>query len=386
VRAARLLLTLTHGEGSGGITAKFMPDGRHVVSATAQGAVEMWDMLTPTKPRVVGRYPAFINAVAVSRDGLEAATAARDGTVCLWSLQGHQPLRAPGRIERFLDVRGKTIEVHGLEFSPDRRRLLCSLASGQVAVVDLTKTAPPAFYPTSGVARSAFNATMEVSHGLFYGDGKSVLSTRSDDDQTVSLWEPGSGRPPVVQEGVRGITRSADNALSLSIETGAFMIWDVARRRLMRTCSGDVPNTIACRFGADWRLFFGRRDGRLDIWDLRSASIRLREQTQVLNARERLQDDPNNAEALAVLGHWYAGANADYWAVECFERARTGGVAVAPEELGRGYWRLGRKADAHAEFLKARATSAPDDVYLRLLSVATDDPIDAPSGHRRAGP
>ena len=96
----------------------------------------------------------------------------------------------------------------------------------------------------------------------------------------------------------------------------------------------------------------------------------------ISKAREALVRDPNDADALAVFGQWYAFRGVYDWAAEFMEQARTA-VPVFPASISaRCYWQLGRMTDAEREFRKAMELhEAPDD-YLALCirAVSSDAP------------
>jgi hypothetical protein len=107
-------------------------------------------------------------------------------------------------------------------------------------------------------------------------------------------------------------------------------------------------------------------DQTLRLWDL-AVPRRLRElEPRAQAARAVLRTNPDDAAALAALGEWFALRGLPDWAADVYERARAGGHPVPPLELGRCYWRLGRRADAAREFETAlERLDAPPD-YLRL--------------------
>jgi tetratricopeptide (TPR) repeat protein len=91
-------------------------------------------------------------------------------------------------------------------------------------------------------------------------------------------------------------------------------------------------------------------------------------------ARERLQREPQDPDALAVFGRWYALNGVDDWAVELLERARGKGVDVSPLLLARCYLRLDDTAAAAVEFKKAIDRHEAPREYLRLCAGLADNP------------
>ncbi|HSI37065.1 MAG TPA: hypothetical protein VK986_25990, partial [Tepidisphaeraceae bacterium] len=87
-------------------------------------------------------------------------------------------------------------------------------------------------------------------------------------------------------------------------------------------------------------------------------------------ARAALAANPDDAPALATLGHWHALCAADDFAIPLLEKARAAGADFPPEALARCYWRVGRAAEAKAEFTRAaaRAKSPEEKTYFDLCA------------------
>ncbi len=73
-------------------TAQFSPDGRHVVTAAADGTARVWDVSRPHPTAIVlaGHREAVYGA-AFDRDGNHVVTASLDGTARVWDLSTTPP-------------------------------------------------------------------------------------------------------------------------------------------------------------------------------------------------------------------------------------------------------------------------------------------------------
>jgi hypothetical protein len=146
----------------------------------------------------------------------------------------------------------------------------------------------------------------------------------------------------------------------------------------------------------------GHQDKGLQLRSL-SRPARYREfDTLLPRARQAIQKNENDAEALKVFGEWYAFRGVNDWAIEFLERARKGGADVSPLPLARCYWLLSEderepkekrpthRAAAATEFQKelnrAKAQPMPqeakaklareqEELYLNLCLQAVSKPV-----------
>ncbi|GAA5171406.1 hypothetical protein GCM10023321_69930 [Pseudonocardia eucalypti] len=113
----------------------FTPDGRTLVSGTADGTVSFWDLADPAAPRAqhrplaIGRKP--VQAIAISPDGRTMAAGQGDATVTLWRIGN------PSAIRELSDFPGP---VNDVRFSGD---LLAVASDDTLALWDVADPAAP---------------------------------------------------------------------------------------------------------------------------------------------------------------------------------------------------------------------------------------------------
>ena len=137
----------------------FSPDGRYLVTGSANGTVQVWDAETGEERGTLGTHERVVRGVVFSRDGRHLASASADGMVKLWDgtrleekQEARHTLRAgpralsergvqPGRPrlatggedntvkiwdvqtgEELQTLRGHNGDVYTVAFSPDRGR------------------------------------------------------------------------------------------------------------------------------------------------------------------------------------------------------------------------------------------------------------------------
>jgi len=72
----------------------FTPDGRHVVSASSDGTLRLWDAAACTPVRVLRGHLEEVNGCSVSPDGAWLASVSGDGGILVWSLPAGDCLMA----------------------------------------------------------------------------------------------------------------------------------------------------------------------------------------------------------------------------------------------------------------------------------------------------
>jgi WD40 repeat protein len=101
--------------------AAFSPDGAQVLTASADATARVWRADGTGVPVVLVGHRAPITHAAFSRDGARVVTASADGTARVWDATGR------GEILSLPHVDGP---VNWAEFSPDGTRVVTAAASG----------------------------------------------------------------------------------------------------------------------------------------------------------------------------------------------------------------------------------------------------------------
>jgi WD40 repeat protein len=108
-----------HTDSVGGIA--FSPDGKNLVTSSADSSVRLWDVATGTEVRRFVGHPVNAFGAAFSPDGKYVVSSGRDGTARLWDVQTGREVR------RFT---GHASEVRTVVFSPDGKYILTSSFDG----------------------------------------------------------------------------------------------------------------------------------------------------------------------------------------------------------------------------------------------------------------
>ncbi|ONI76061.1 hypothetical protein ALI144C_35765 [Actinosynnema sp. ALI-1.44] len=126
--ATRTPRTRLRGHNGWARSVVFSPDGRTVVSASADQSVVLWDVATGAQiARVTGHKDAYYHGLAFSPDGRTIAFTSADDTVLLWDVE-----------RRAVSARltGHLAGVRAVAFSPDGSTLASAAADGTVILWD----------------------------------------------------------------------------------------------------------------------------------------------------------------------------------------------------------------------------------------------------------
>lgn len=147
----------------------FAPDGRRLVSGSADGKVLLWNLTGSDQPREAKQHVKDVTALAFTHSGKQFASGGEDNSIFLWQIDS---LREPRGLF------GHRAVVTGLAFSPQGQVLVSCSGDKTVTAWNLAKE-------RERVAMTAH--TDYVNCVAFSPDGKFVIS--GSDDQTIRIWE-----------------------------------------------------------------------------------------------------------------------------------------------------------------------------------------------------
>jgi WD40 repeat protein len=257
----RTHLRISQPSGGGGDSAEFSQDGRWLVSTGGNASARIWNTTTYTNPVVLDTDRAHcssaqgvtansLNTANFSPDGRMVVTGSADGTGCIWNW--NVSTHSASLLGKFSEPAGSTLGVanvgaSGLRwavFSPDNRRVLTASDDGTARVWNVATRSQVAVFAEPG--GEGMNAAW------FSPDGKLIVT--ASNDGTARIWNVATGRQLQVlrEPGRSQVFNAAFSPDGTKVVTcaGTARIWSVATGRQLTEFQ--YGNTLSdCEFSPD---------------------------------------------------------------------------------------------------------------------------------------
>jgi len=260
---ARLLRSVEYESGMR--NANFTPDGRLMITAGYDNALQLWDLqqvLQTENAQPIRRFVGHTSTVknlSISPDGELMASAGADGSMRLWRISDGTLLKTLEDIHE--------PEVTDVSFSPDGSRIVSAGGDGKVKV-----------WTAEGELVQEFPAHEEWINALHFSPNNRFLATASG-DKTVRLWEWDDGQlqttPTATLSGhtdwIWDVTFSQDSRiLATGGKDNTVRLWDT-EGTLLKTLSAHKNWVRSVSFSPDGqKLASGSADKTIILWDVES--------------------------------------------------------------------------------------------------------------------
>jgi WD40 repeat protein len=234
----------------------FSPDGRRVLTGSEDGTAKIWDTGTGRELRSFRGHANRVTSVAFCADGRRALTAGHDGTARLWDVETGTELRA---------FPADRAWVGSVAVSADQRRVLTGGYEGTARLWDVE---------TGRELRTFMGHSRPIESVALSPDGRYVLTGSADG--TARLWDAETGKELRTlarqSSDVRSVAFSPSGRQAVTGSLGTATLWEVETGRNIRSFKGHWSGITSLTFSSNGRtLLTGGFDGTARLWDVETA-------------------------------------------------------------------------------------------------------------------
>jgi WD40 repeat protein len=297
------------GVGSAVDSVAISRDGTLLASGGEDTVIRLWNLkktqltderLNPIPSGILKGHTLKVNCLAFSPDGSILASGSVDGTMRLWDVKSGQE---KARLKAHM-IGDDAYSVSSVAFSSDGKLLASGGYDLTVKLWDVS----------TGKQLSTLHAAHAVNSIAFSGDGKLLASGGMDRMQMgrIKLWNVATGKPVAALEGhtaqdeiigelklndSREVTCVAfacdDKTLGSASADKTIKLWDVGTSKLQATLRGHQARVSCVAFSPDGMLISGGWDGAVILWD-----VNARKEKTIL--KEKVREDGKPVQVYCV--------------------------------------------------------------------------------------
>ncbi|GAB4200417.1 MAG: hypothetical protein Fur006_51920 [Coleofasciculaceae cyanobacterium] len=229
------------------------PDGKKLLSSSADRTIKIWDFSTGKKIRTIIEDSIPINYFAITPDWRAIATGGADNTIKLWDFETGKEIR---------NLQGHSSYVNYVVITPDGNKLVSASADNTIKILD---------FDTGKEIRTLKGHSSYVNYVLMTPDGRKIASASADN--TIKIWEFETGKELLTLSGHSGsvnslaMTPDGKKLVSASADT-TIKVWDLFTGKELLTLSGHSSAVKPLAITPDSKkLASASADNIIKIWD-----------------------------------------------------------------------------------------------------------------------
>ena len=245
------------------LSARFSPDGKRIVTASADKTALVWDAVTGNLLIVLDDHKDQVAYAEFSPDGEKIVTASYDNMLRVWAAESG---------EHLFTLKGHKDSIFTAHFSPNGRQIVSASADGTARLWDAA---------TRRLIADLSGHDAKVNSAQFSPDGKKIVTASVNG--TVAIWDTKTGMGKYLggnsqdqhQRSVTSAQFSRDNKFIVTgSEDRTIKIWDVSNGKLLKTLQKHSDKINSAQFSPDGsKVVTASRDKTAKIWNVADGTV-----------------------------------------------------------------------------------------------------------------
>lgn len=252
-------LVLPAGHTSGVLTANFSPDGKYIVTGSADNTAKIWERESGKLLHTLTGHEGWVNNAEYNQDGKLILTVSTDSTAKLWNAEKGQQIRT---------ITEKNTKVLFAGFNPDGNSIFTVATNNEVQIWDVT---------TGKLVASFKGHTERIESASYNSDGSKIVTTAWDN--TVRIWDSKTGeQEKILKTKISrpvSATFSPDNKKILTASMDeAVGLWDAESGKLLFALKGSSEYVVYAELNPDGtKIIANSRDEAAYIYDSQTGKL-----------------------------------------------------------------------------------------------------------------
>ena len=239
--------------------AVYSPDGRRIVTASAENTVTVWDAETLQPIGTLRGHKDYVRSAAYSPNGRRIVTTSKDNTAKVWDAE---MMKLIGTLSGHEDCVGSVV------YSPDGHRIVTASDDKTAKVWDAE---------TMELIGTLSGHKSIVRSAAYSPDGRKIVTASWD--KSVKVWDAETlqliGSLYGTEGGIQSAVYDSDRRRILTAsDDGTAKVWDAETLKLVGTLSGHKDNVLSAVFNRDGdRIVTASRDGTAKVWNAKTLRL-----------------------------------------------------------------------------------------------------------------
>ena len=268
--------------------SSFSPNGKKIVTASADNTMKLWDAITGQLLTDLNGHTGKVTTALFSPDGKRIISSSADSTIRVWEMANGKELY------RMKELKTGVVSA---QFSPDGKKIMGICEDKSIKIWDLSSG--ELLLTLSGHRQS-------IIHASFSRDGKKIITNSYD--STAKIWNALNGKQLLSfsesKDYIRAARFSNDGKMLVTTGGKSVKVWNTENGVHLFSLAGHSREVECVEFSPDdKRIVSSSWDQTAKVWDTRKAAL-LADFTEHKSPVTSARFSPDGTKIITISNDW----------------------------------------------------------------------------------